>query len=149
MHPISPPPPWMVCGKVDIMQNASAHYHSDQDHRREPKSCTTLKAMVSDILEVPQQEALISPERERSRQRHSHPSRSFLEKASERKKRLQAVNILRPRAQEYDDQTRGKGLLGTRQRTPSPTERRQPSPSDYWHLPFCVFSQKKMNAVQV
>ena len=41
--------------KSTSMQNAFALYHSDQSHRKEPKSCTKSRAMVTDSLKDQQQ----------------------------------------------------------------------------------------------
>ena len=41
------------------MQNAMALYHSDQVHRKEPKSYSMLLAMVTEVLEDKQQYFLV------------------------------------------------------------------------------------------
>ena len=60
-------------------KSATEKVDMDPAHQKEPKGYTKLKAVVPDILADQQREAPYMSKRERSRERHSNPSRSFQE----------------------------------------------------------------------
>ena len=63
--------------KLSIMKHALAAYHSDQVHRKEPKSDTKLKALVTDMLEDSATKNSYVSKRQRSRKKTGH-AQSFL-----------------------------------------------------------------------
>ena len=58
--------------KSTPMQNALALWHSDQVHRKEPKSYSKLKDMVTDVLE----DQLVNISKKQGRLKDSNPSRT-------------------------------------------------------------------------
>ena len=68
------------------MKNAWAPYHFDQIHRKEPKSYSKLKAMVTNFLEDHQEKLSESSETNRQGARQGNSSR-----VSEKQSRLQGV----------------------------------------------------------
>ena len=61
--------------KSTSTQNAFALFHSDQTHRKEPKSHLKLKAMVTDVLQDQQQSVLAALKESSARSSHSEKRR--------------------------------------------------------------------------